>query len=328
MAAVSLGTTGLAIVDVTVRGAGVFGLSIAYVCASRGARVRVIDPYGAGSGASGGIVGALAPHTPDQWNAKKQFQFEALVMGEGFWADVAEASGLPTGYARTGRVQVIGERGVELAEARAEAARLNWAGLADWRVEDLEVHDTLSALIHPRRAMTALAGLVEVVPDAPDEGLVVHATGWRGLVENDWGNGVKGQAVLLGFDGDGGPQMFVDGLHIIPHLDGTTAIGSTSEREFSDPASTDEQCEALIAKAVAAMPELAGAKVLERWAGVRPRAASRAPLLGAWPGRDGHFVANGGFKIGFGIAPKVAEVMADLVLEGRDVIPMEFKPSK
>jgi glycine/D-amino acid oxidase-like deaminating enzyme len=36
-------------------------------------------------------------------------------------------------------------------------------------------------------------------------------------------------------------------------------------------------------------------------------------------------VANGGFKIGFGMAPKVAEVMADLVLDGRDGIPEGFR---
>jgi glycine/D-amino acid oxidase-like deaminating enzyme len=49
-------------------------------------------------------------------------------------------------------------------------------------------------------------------------------------------------------------------------------------------------------------------------------------MLGEWPGRPGQFIANGGFKIGFGMAPKVAEVMADLVLEGRDAIPAAFRP--
>jgi glycine/D-amino acid oxidase-like deaminating enzyme len=48
-------------------------------------------------------------------------------------------------------------------------------------------------------------------------------------------------------------------------------------------------------------------------------------MLGPWPGRDGEFIANGGFKIGFGMAPKVAEVMADLVLDGVDAIPGEFR---
>ena len=58
---------------------------------------------------------------------------------------------------------------------------------------------------------------------------------------------------------------------------------------------------------------------------MRPRARSRAPMLGAWPGRPGHFIANGGFKIGFGMAPKVADVMVDLVLDNRDNIPPDFQ---
>jgi glycine/D-amino acid oxidase-like deaminating enzyme len=32
-------------------------------------------------------------------------------------------------------------------------------------------------------------------------------------------------------------------------------------------------------------------------------------------------VANGGFKTGFGLAPLVAQMTADLVLEGRDGVP-------
>ena len=39
----------------------------------------------------------------------------------------------------------------------------------------------------------------------------------------------------------------------------------------------------------------------------------------------GHFVANGGFKIGFGMAPKVGEVMADLLLDGVDRTPEDFR---
>ena len=103
------------------------------------------------------------------------------------------------------------------------------------------------------------------------------------------------------------------------------AIGSTSEREWTDPASTDQQLDGLVEKARAACPLLRSAPLIERWAGIRPRASSRAPMLGGWPGREGHFIANGGFKIGFGMAPKVAEVMADLVLEGRDAIPAGFR---
>ena len=67
------------------------------------------------------------------------------------------------------------------------------------------------------------------------------------------------------------------------------------------------------------------AEIIDRWAGIRPRARTRAPMLGAWPDRAGHFIANGGFKIGFGMAPKVAQTMADLILDGRDTIPAAFR---
>jgi len=77
----------MAIADITVMGAGVFGLSVAFACARRGTKVQVIDPAGVAAGASGGLVGALAPHVPEQWNDKKAFQFDSLIMAEQFWPD-------------------------------------------------------------------------------------------------------------------------------------------------------------------------------------------------------------------------------------------------
>jgi glycine/D-amino acid oxidase-like deaminating enzyme len=341
----------LATVDLTVRGAGIFGLSIAREALRRSARVRVVDPGGPGAGASGGVVGALAPHTPDGWNEKKQFQLESLLMAEAWWAEIAAVSGAVTGYGRTGRLQPLPDaEAVALARAREVSAVDVWGGAAAWRVVDakgfawaplsptgLVVHDTLTARIAPARAVAALVAAIrtlggEIVGEAADEGAVVWATGWQGLRDlsealgRPVGGGVKGQALVLGAGmPEDAPQLFVDGLHIVPHVGGTVAIGSTSENVFDDPALTDAQLDALHAKALAALPFLEGAAIVRRWAGVRPRARTRAPLLGPWPGRAGHFVANGGFKIGFGIAPKVAQVMADLVLEGRETFPAGFR---
>jgi glycine/D-amino acid oxidase-like deaminating enzyme len=341
----------LATADVTVRGAGIFGLSIACVCASRGARVRVVDPFGVGAGSSGGIVGALAPHTPEKWNAKKEFQFQSLMMAEEFWQGIDDLSGLSSGYGRSGRLQPIaGEQALVLARERADSAKKLWQGRAEWEVVAANtfgtwapaspsgwiIHDTLSGRMHPRGACASLAAAVvalggEIVTEASDEGAVVWATGYRGMLDlsaelgRTVGNGVKGQAVLLRHDARQLPQLFADALHIIPHADGTVAVGSTSEREFDAPDTVDRQLDDVLARAVAAFPVLAGAQVLERWAGVRPRAKSRAPMLGGYPGREGQYIANGGFKIGFGMAPKIAHVMADLVLEGRDAIPDDFR---
>ncbi|MEM9581593.1 MAG: FAD-dependent oxidoreductase [Pseudomonadota bacterium] len=339
--------------EITILGGGIFGLSIAWAAIKSGARVRVIETQGIGAGASGGIVGALAPHTPENWNDKKQFQFDSLIMARDWWPEVEAVSGQTTGYMRTGRIQpVADDRTLALARSRAENAKTLWQGMADWSVVRADgdpwqpqsptgwlIKDTLSAHIHPRQAVQALAKAIEVkggeivIGDARPQGKVIHATGYEGLLEasktldQPFGNGVKGQALLLGHDARGQAQLFADALHIVPHGDGTVAIGSTSEREYDAPDSTDAQLDAVLARALLAFPVLEGADVLRRWAGVRPRAKSRAPVLGAHPVHKGQFIANGGFKIGFGMAPKVAEVMVDLVLEDRDAIPDSFRPA-
>lgn len=342
----------MAMADVTVLGAGIFGLSVAWACVQRGAKVRVIDPHGPGAGSSGGIVGALAPHVPEQWNEKKAFQFESLIMAADFWAGVEAASRLSSGYARLGRLQPVPDQAaLELARERGLSAAELWQGQALWEVvpaKDLGdwaphspsgwvIRDTLTARLHPRRACAALVAALracgaDVVADHGHEGRVIHATGVAGLeatsaaLGRSFGNGVKGQAALLALDMRDAPQLFVDAVHIVPHADGTVAIGSTSEREYEDPASTDARLDEVIARARAAVPALQDAPVIDRWAGVRPRARSRAPVLGVHPVYADQFIANGGFKIGFGMAPKVAQVMADLVLDRVDGIPAGFRP--
>lgn len=328
----------------TIAGAGIFGLSCAWELARRGQPVRVYEAARIGAGASGGHVGALAPHAPENWNAKKQVQLAALIAAADWWAGVAQAGGADPGYARTGRIQPVAPGTEARMAERITAARQNWPDWAGMELTDqppgdlvpasasgLWLVDRLTARVSPRRAGAALAAAIRAMggeilegtpaPDAP----AIWATGVAGLAPFG-GGGVKGQSALLAFSAPNQPQVFADGLHIVPHSDGTVAIGSTSERDVAD-CGTDAQLDALIDKARTICPALIDAPVVDRWAGIRPRAPSRAPLVGPWPGRPGHYLANGGFKIGLAMAPAVAGMLADLILEGQDRIPEGFRPS-
>ena len=246
---------------------------------------------------------------------------------------VEAASGLPTGFGRTGRLQPLPDRAAaDRLRERIAASADRWPAGCALRVTDappgdlvpaspsgLWLHDGMTARINPRAACAALAAairrqggeIIEGQPGAHPDGPTLWATGAPGLADltqalgKPVGTGVKGQSALLAHAAADAPQVFADGLHIVPHADGTIAVGSTSETGY-DHLDPDNQLDDLIARARAICPQLQDAQVIDRWAGARPRARSRAPIMGPWPGRPGHFVANGGFKIGFGMAPKIA----------------------
>ncbi len=340
--------------DVEIVGAGIFGLSIAFECTRRGASVYVSDRGPPESSASFGLLGALTPHAPDAWNARKQFQLESLLMSRCWWQEVEEKGGKPSGYARTGRLlPVVSKRGLVAARRRQHAATVNWRGHALWTVKPAAefaeswrpvspsgwvVSDTLSARIMPRQAMHALLAALQEMGgqfgtsrlNGGSSGATVFATGVAGLAQLGrqfgctLGMPEKGQAMLLEL-ADAGTQLLCgDRLYIVPHADGRVAVGSTSEREFSDARQTDGMLDELRDRAVQLFPRLKEGRIVHRWAHARPRCITRAPILGADPMRPGTFIANGGYKTGFGMAPRIASVMADLVLEGLDTVPSEM----
>ncbi|WP_417435048.1 NAD(P)/FAD-dependent oxidoreductase [Hoeflea sp.] len=131
-----------------------------------------------------------------------------------------------------------------------------------------------------------------------------------GLPAQSLGSGVKGQAALL----DAGappdlPLVYEDGVYVIAHENGRVAVGSTSENEFDDPYGTDERLEDVLKRARKLCPLIKDAPVIRRWAGVRPRAIGRDPMLGPVPGAPGILAMAGGFKISFGIAHRLADCL-------------------
>ena len=341
-------------VDLIVRGAGVLGLTVAWEAAKRGLKVCISDPNGIASMASGGIVGALAPHVPENWNSKKQFQFQSLINAEEFWNGVDTESGFNSGYARLGRLQPIDdEKALLLARNRLESSEELWRGLAKWRIVESSapwsltsgtgkwVFDTLSARINPTDACFSLAKAIQKKGGVFEPHLkkypnirTVWATGVHDLeriskfTNVKFRTAVKGQAALFNLNRVDYPQVYANSIHFVPHSNGTFAVGSTSENEFSSSNTTDERLETLIENSMSIIPELRQLEPIKRWADVRPRSESRAPIVGKHPMIEGDYIVNGGFKIGLGMAPELARVLISLIFDGIDQVPEAFKPNE
>ncbi|MEM1345888.1 MAG: FAD-binding oxidoreductase [Pseudomonadota bacterium] len=267
---------------------------------------------------------------------------------------------------------VASEKARQAVTAQSAAAAAHWGGRQlEWRAtapqagllaEDALthglIHDTLSARIEPRAYLAALeasldalgvvrrygwrlleigdknGGPVRFDAGQISAGAVVLAMGWEGFgVAGLTGSaGVKGQAAILAADlPKETPVIQGRGLYVCAHGTGRVGVGSTSETAWTHP-DPDTRLDETVAAARALCPALAGAPVIERWAGVRPRAPARVPVVGRLPrcepGHGNIWIANGGYKIGFGLAHAIGRnVAADIAGQATpQALPVAFAP--
>ncbi|MCQ2003512.1 NAD(P)/FAD-dependent oxidoreductase [Rhizobium sp. NRK18] len=354
-------STGLLIV-----GGGIMGLWAACKAAAAGLDIVLADAGRLGGGTSNGFLGALMSHQPDRWNAKKQFQFDALVSLEAEIAALEGMTGLSTGYRRCGRLlPLTHEQNRERAFGHADDARRNWQAsgadyvwqvlerspFADWPDAEAApfgvVLDTFAARVSPRALTATLIaalrqsgrarGLENAAVTAIDPDAGVASVGDKTIrfghcliaagvgsfplagaltaAGKPLGKPVKGQAALLKADIDPTlPVIFHDGVYVVPHEDGLVAIGSTSEEEFDRPFSTDALLDDLLKRARVLAPCLRDAAVVERWAGLRPKAIGRDPMAGRHPAHANVSFLTGGFKVSFGIAHRLASAVVGEII--------------
>jgi glycine/D-amino acid oxidase-like deaminating enzyme len=209
--------------DTLIIGGGILGLWAARHAIKRGENVQLIEKRTIGSGASGGFLGALMPHMPDNWNPKKQFQYDALSSLEEAISELENETGIDCEYRQCGRIMPLThDKLFPQVERRLEGANSNWSGAysmsvytpqsanhsyGDWLNPDIATHgmqsDTLSARVNPRAYVQALeaylrshasvfegAAVVDIRPAgnsfvvSTSTGETVHAN--RVVVANGW----------------------------------------------------------------------------------------------------------------------------------------------
>lgn len=350
--------------DIVIIGAGILGLWSAEYALRAGRKVVVLEARSIGAGASGGLLGALMPHQPVGWSAKKALQYEGLTRLPLEIEELEKITGLTCDYRQPGRVMPIRKEGQKIqSKVWAEGALENWPEThnmqPEWHVKEQATfsehwpdtwygydhaplganYDTLAACVDPQKLLDVLATSIrqkggQIIEHCPvsaftKEGYIILKTGEHlqpkqliiaagyesfplvmDAVGEELGTGVKGQSLIVKpvepADAQW-PVIYDNGLYLIARPDGTVAIGSTSENEWSDADTTDDKCDALFERAKQVSPMLDNAEILTRWAAIRPKTFSREPYFGHLSGCQQVFLLTGGFKITIGIAHIMAE---------------------
>ncbi len=117
-------------------------------------------------------------------------------------------------------------------------------------------------------------------------------------------------------------------VYLIPRSDGRIIVGTTVEEAGFDKRTDVATIQRLHRAAVAMVPELRNAKILEDWAGLRPGTPDALPIIGP-TATPGYYVATGHFRDGILLAPITAQLMA-AVIEGKNPDPdlAPFSPAR
>ncbi|MEM7544031.1 MAG: glycine oxidase ThiO [Pseudomonadota bacterium] len=324
---------------IQVIGAGVAGLAIAAELAERGAPVRLTDrePEPGAHACSWWAGGMLAPHcegesaeepvvrlgqeAADWWRAKG---VDVTRKGSLVLTLDRDAGELRRFARRTsGYTEVTGQ---EIAALEPDLAGKHRAGLHFATEAHLAPRDALAALhagLAAKGVAAAPAGAaVETTAEAPAETTAETIIDCRGLAAADALSdlrGVKGEMLVLRC-----PDITLTRpvrllhpripLYIVPRGDGVYMLGATMIETAERGRITARSLLELLSAAYALHPAFAEAEVLEIGVDARPAFPDNLPRIRR---RGTVIYANGLFRHGFLLAPAMARMVADLVLDGK-----------
>ena len=133
---------------------------------------------------------------------------------------------------------------------------------------------------------------------------------------------VLGQALYLSLgrslgNPDFQPVITGNDVHIVPMGNGDYWVGATVEfpNDQNQTPPNQELLDAVRKQAIAFTPDLAAAKVLRTWSGLRPRPQGRpAPVIDKLPGFTNVLLATGHYRNGVLLAPATATAIREMIL--------------
>lgn len=135
---------------------------------------------------------------------------------------------------------------------------------------------------------------------------------------------IRGQMILYRFPTRRWIPILNEGhRYLVPRADGHVLAGSCEEEVGFEETTTDTMLEQLRQWSQSLVKELADAEEVQSWAGLRPGSFDSHPYLGRLPDTDNGFIASGHFRHGLHLSPGTAQVMIDLMQEGKTSIDLE-----
>jgi glycine oxidase len=103
--------------------------------------------------------------------------------------------------------------------------------------------------------------------------------------------------------------------YLVPRRDGRLLAGSTTEEAGFAKEVTALGLESIRDHALEIAPRIAELKLVDSWAGLRPRAPDGLPVLGKTEETEGLFFATGHYRNGILLAPLTGELIAALIAD-------------
>ena len=337
--------------DVIIIGGGIIGLSLAIALRKRGATVLIVERGEPGHEASHAAGGMLVDSPLETPAALQPLASASACMYPEFTHEIEVESGMKVDLRDPGAILLLSVEDAEhnpefvanhllsfplkelepaLAITNRPALYLNERSVdpralsaAAWQAAkrrgvDFSSGDPVQSIVFDHGSV---GSIVRARTDFLGAKIVNCAGAWSGqITPGQLGphplptRPVKGQMLCLAMPARTLLKHVVRApeVYLIPRSDGRLLVGATVEEAGFDKRTDPATIQRLHKAAVALAPQLADARFLDAWAGLRPGTPDALPILGA-TSTPGYYVATGHFRDGILLAPITAEVMADVI---------------